>query len=134
MIYIDMLAACGSTKTNGRERRAEKTLIWVFAAFVVLWLPFFCVNFIYGLCGIEMLFSTADSPTCDVPPNVIVAFTWLGYVSSGVNPCIYTLLNRDFRSAFFHLITCRHGQLRRRARDLSMTSALSRFRRSVESR
>ena len=106
MVYLEMLASCGrSTKVNSRERRAEKTLIWVFAAFVALWLPFFCANLAYGACG-------GDGGPCDVPPRLFAAFTWLGYMSSGVNPCIYTLLNRDFRTAFRHLLMCRPSRLR----------------------
>lgn len=131
MVYIDMLASCGSTKTNGRERRAEKTLIWVFAAFVALWLPFFCANLAYGLCGFGFGGTGSDgTPTCDVPPTLFATFTWLGYLSSGVNPCIYTLLNRDFRSAFRYLITCRHGRLRRNpAGSMMVSSTSSRFAR-----
>jgi len=34
----------GVVKMHGRERRAGRTLIWVFAIFVALWLPFFCTN------------------------------------------------------------------------------------------
>jgi len=64
VVYINMLAVSGGTgrgrtgpgrfgsgtgmKINSRERRAERTLIWVFLAFVVLWLPFFCANLTYG--------------------------------------------------------------------------------------
>lgn len=102
MVYINMLASCGSAKVNGRERRAEKTLIWVFAAFVVLWLPFFCTNLIYGLCG----------EGCHIPGAVFQVFSWLGYLSSGVNPCIYTLLNHDFRNAFKNLLMCRRQKLK----------------------
>jgi len=106
MVYLEMLASCGrSMKVNGRERRAEKTLIWVFAAFVALWLPFFCANLAYGACG-------GDDGLCNVPPRLFAAFTWLGYMSSGVNPCIYTLLNRDFRAAFRHLLMCQPSRLR----------------------
>jgi len=86
----------GGIKINSRERRAERTLIWVFLAFVVLWLPFFCANLTYGLCR-----------TCEVPADVFAAFTWLGYLSSGVNPCIYTYLNSDFRQAFRNILACR---------------------------
>lgn len=113
VVYINMLATGGSRtvsaagnttsssgghliKVNSRERRAERTLIWVFVAFVVLWLPFFCTNLAYGLCE-----------SCRVPDGLFAAFTWLGYLSSGVNPCIYTYLNPDFRSAFRNIIACR---------------------------
>ena len=41
----------GVVKMHGRERRAGRTLIWVFAIFVALWLPFFCTNLAYGICG-----------------------------------------------------------------------------------
>ena len=82
-------------KFNSRERRAEKTLIWVFVCFVVLWLPFFCTNITYGICK-----------SCDIPTDLFHAFTWLGYISSGVNPCIYTFLNKDFRNAFKRILCC----------------------------
>ncbi|KAK2142076.1 hypothetical protein LSH36_999g00059 [Paralvinella palmiformis] len=95
MVYISMLASRGAIKINSRERRAERTLIWVFVSFVVLWLPFFSTNLTYGLCQ-----------SCDIPGEVFLVFTWLGYLSSGVNPCIYTLLNTDFRNAFLNILTC----------------------------
>lgn len=89
-------AASTAKKTAGRERRAERTLIYVFVCFVVFWLPFFCTNFLYGVCAV-----------CAAPEQVFLAFSWLGYASSGINPCIYTLLNRDFRRAFKNIATCR---------------------------
>lgn len=102
---------------------ADETLIWVFAAFVALWLPFFCANLAYGACG-------GDDGPCNVPPRLFAVFTWLGYMSSGVNPCIYTLLNRDFRAAFRHLLTCQLSKLR----TASSTRANSvRFTRSSSS-
>ena len=118
MVYLDMLASCGrSSKVNCRERRAEKTLIWVFAAFVALWLPFFCANLAYGACGVF-------DGRCDVPPDLFAAFTWLGYMSSGVNPCIYTLLNRDFRAAFRHLLMCRPSRLRAAANASTLAATM----------
>lgn len=117
MVYLEMLASCGrSFKVNSRERRAEKTLIWVFAAFVALWLPFFCANLAYGVCG-------GVDGLCNVPPRLFAAFTWLGYMSSGVNPCIYTLLNRDFRAAFRHLLMCQPSRLRA-ANSFTMATTL----------
>jgi len=138
----------GGAKMHGRERRAGRTLIWVFAIFVALWLPFFCTNLAYGVCGVRhdlasalvdnslrqstaattmstIAFdvvpdatdatnhSTSDlfggtSAGCNIPESVFIAFTWLGYLSSGVNPLVYTLLNHDFQNAFRTIITCRY--------------------------
>ena len=97
LTYFGMLSGRGMVKLNGRERRAEKTLIWVFVCFVVLWLPFFCTNLTYGFCR-----------TCEIPPELFLSFTWLGYISSGVNPCIYTFLNKDFRVAFKQILCRRY--------------------------
>lgn len=142
----------GTAKMHGRERRAGRTLIWVFAIFVALWLPFFCANLAYGLCGARLdaaaasgnqsspqpLAATATTETsttafelveksssdatnrsvsaafggdragCNIPESVFVAFTWLGYLSSGVNPLVYTILNQDFQNAFRAIIVCRY--------------------------
>lgn len=103
--YINILATrgMGMVKLNSRERRAERTLIWVFVCFVVLWLPFFCTNLTYGLCK-----------RCNIPGDLFLCFTWLGYISSGVNPCIYTFLNKDFRNAFKKIILCKPKELMRK--------------------
>lgn len=138
----------GAVKMHGRERRAGRTLIWVFAIFVALWLPFFCTNLAYGVCGVRHDHTTAsvgntsrqsattrttttvvfaivpestattnrstsdvfggNSAGCNIPESVFIAFTWLGYLSSGVNPLVYTLLNHDFQNAFRTIITCRY--------------------------
>ena len=132
VVYINMLTVSGRAspgragagrigsgvgmKINSRERRAERTLIWVFLAFVVLWLPFFCANLTYGLCR-----------SCQVPPSLFAVFTWLGYLSSGVNPCIYTYLNSDFRKAFRNILACRRlgSRSSRFAREYSWVFCLN---------
>ena len=50
----------GVVKMHSRERRAGRTLIWVFAIFVALWLPFFCTNLAYGLCGVRHAVDTTS--------------------------------------------------------------------------
>ena len=103
--YLAMLSGrAGLTKTSSRERRAERTLVWVFVVFVLLWMPFFVTNLTYGLCR-----------SCIVPGEVFTAFTWLGYISSGVNPAIYTVLNRDFRRAFRLILLCRRAHIGRKS-------------------
>lgn len=50
----------------------------------------------------------ASPGDCNIPESVFIAFTWLGYLSSGVNPLVYTILNHDFQNAFRTIITCRY--------------------------
>lgn len=58
-------------------------------AFLVCWTPFFVVHITRALC-----------PTCAVPPRLVSAVTWLGYVNSALNPVIYTIFNAEFRTVF----------------------------------
>lgn len=47
-----------------------------------------------------MHISRALCPTCAVPPRLVSAVTWLGYVNSALNPVIYTIFNAEFRTVF----------------------------------
>lgn len=58
-------------------------------AFLVCWTPFFVVHITRALC-----------PACAVPPQLVSAVTWLGYVNSALNPLIYTVFNAEFRTVF----------------------------------
>ncbi|VEN58456.1 unnamed protein product [Callosobruchus maculatus] len=78
------------------EQKASKVLGLVFFTFVLCWSPFFILNILFAAC-----------PDCDVPKNVVVTCLWLGYVSSTINPIIYTIFNRTFRAAFIRLLLCR---------------------------
>ncbi|XP_053566284.1 5-hydroxytryptamine receptor 2B [Bombina bombina] len=86
-----------SMQTITNEQRASKVLGIVFFLFVFMWCPFFITNVTSVLCE-----------KCD--PEVIKMlmeiFVWVGYVSSGVNPLVYTLFNKTFRDAFGRYITC----------------------------
>ncbi|XP_063373345.1 5-hydroxytryptamine receptor 2C isoform X2 [Cydia amplana] len=77
------------------EQKATKVLGLVFFTFVLCWAPFFLLNILFASC-----------PTCSVPDNVVNVCLWLGYVSSTINPIIYTIFNRTFRAAFLRLLCC----------------------------
>ena len=113
-----------SMQNLSNEQRASKVLGIVFLLFVVMWCPFFITNITSVLCT-----------SCDV--NVIARlmeiFVWVGYVSSGINPLVYTLFNKTFRQAFARYITCnysvwtnngpgRHPRVQHRGRGLTKIS------------
>ncbi|XP_034149621.1 5-hydroxytryptamine receptor 2B isoform X2 [Esox lucius] len=83
------------------EQRASKVLGIVFLLFVVMWCPFFITNVASVLCG---------SCNPDVIGRLMEIFVWVGYVSSGINPLVYTLFNKTFRQAFTRYITCDYGR------------------------
>lgn len=87
-----------SMQTLSNEQRASKVLGIVFLLFVVMWSPFFITNITSVLCA-----------SCDaVITRLMEIFVWVGYVSSGINPLVYTLFNKTFRQAFTRYITCNY--------------------------
>lgn len=81
------------------ERRASQVLGVVFFLFLVMWCPFFVTNILVATCKggcSKRLLRLTD------------IFVWLGYISSGVNPLIYTLFNKNYRHAFSHYLRCNY--------------------------
>ena len=62
------------------EYKAAKTIGLVIGAFLICWLPFFTVNIIRPWC-------------IDNCETIYIAFIWLGFVNSAINPFIYTFTN-----------------------------------------
>ena len=76
-----------------RDTKAVKTLGTLMGLFIVSWLPFFLMYLIMPFCS-----------NCHLPRRVESLITWLGYVNSLINPCIYAWLNKDFRLAFKRIL------------------------------
>ncbi|KAG7205906.1 hypothetical protein KM043_007835 [Ampulex compressa] len=92
------------------EQKASKVLGLVFFTFVLCWAPFFLLNIFFAAC-----------PTCSVPVHVVDTCLWLGYVSSTINPVIYTIFNKTFRAAFIRLLKCKCTRSARPPRYRSVT-------------
>uniref|UniRef100_A0A914EQ89 G-protein coupled receptors family 1 profile domain-containing protein n=1 Tax=Acrobeloides nanus TaxID=290746 RepID=A0A914EQ89_9BILA len=90
------------------EHKATRVLAVVFICFFICWTPFFIMNFTLAFCG----------ESCAVPPWVGSVFLWLGYISSTINPIIYTIFNRRFRQAFLRILRC---QCMHSIREYSLT-------------
>ena len=73
-------------------------LYYLIQRFVLCWAPFFLMNLVMALWP-----SSADY----IPERLVATCLWLGYVSSTINPLIYTVFNRTFKRVFIRLLRCR---------------------------
>lgn len=87
------------------EQKASKVLGVVFLLFVIMWCPFFVTNVMAVVCG-----SVCDE---DLVGGLMNVFVWVGYLSSAVNPFIYTLFNKTYRAAFARYMRCHYHEERR---------------------
>ncbi|XP_077393672.1 5-hydroxytryptamine receptor 2A-like [Festucalex cinctus] len=98
-------AAAASRRTVqsiSNEQKASKVLGVVFFLFVVMWCPFFVTNVLVAAC---------EAPACDgaLMGGLLNVFVWVGYLSSAVNPLVYTLFNQTYRAAFLRYLRCRYA-------------------------
>lgn len=66
-----------------------------------MWCPFFITNVTFVLCR--------GSCNESVLHELLNVFVWVGYISSGVNPLVYTLFNKTYRRAFCNYIRCQYN-------------------------
>jgi len=90
------------------EQKAVKVLGVVFVIFVIAWFPFCILNLLQAVCK-----------RCSINGNILNGFVWLGYVSSTINPLVYTIFNRNFRLKFIQLLKCQCLYATTRHRQLS---------------
>ncbi|MEQ2247984.1 hypothetical protein ILYODFUR_014724 [Ilyodon furcidens] len=119
------------TGENGRRRQVIKMLSIVVAVFGVCWAPF----------HIERLLWSSVSQWTDVMHNVYQYVHILSgiffYLSSAVNPIIYSLLSTRFRECFRELV-CSHAESNSSVRDsppfpkILLDSSISRSRTEYE--
>lgn len=97
------------------ERKATKVLGIVFFSFFICWAPFFTHNIITAACG--------DKCEKHDPAPMATIFMWLGYLSSTINPLIYTVFNSTFRRTFVKLILLRQRCCQRKRSSASSSSS-----------
>ncbi|CAB3398033.1 unnamed protein product [Caenorhabditis bovis] len=82
-----------------RESRATRVVAAILMAFLICWIPYFCVSVVRGvLMGFQI--NTDNS----IHLQLFVFTSWLGYAHSCFNPVIYMCLNKNFRSTMKRLI------------------------------
>ena len=87
-------------KKAGKERKALKTIALLLVTFAVCWIPLG----IYDI--VETIFPGSFSISW------LIAFYWMGYANSMLNPLCYAAGNRQFRESLRKLLTCRKKILR----------------------
>ncbi|CAF1303038.1 unnamed protein product [Adineta ricciae] len=88
------------------NQKAIRTLGVILGTFIVCWLPFMSFAIIKPLYErITSLTSTARP--LNAPRWVDSVLLWIGYLSSMLNPIIYSKFNREFRTPFREIICCR---------------------------
>ncbi|XP_062850389.1 5-hydroxytryptamine (serotonin) receptor 2C, G protein-coupled-like 1 [Trichomycterus rosablanca] len=94
----------GMMQAIKNERRASKVLGIVFFLFMFMWCPFFITNVLFVLCH----------KACNklLLGELLNVFVWVGYISSGVNPLVYTLFNKTYRRAFSSYMRCQYSRAR----------------------
>ncbi|CAF1462194.1 unnamed protein product [Rotaria magnacalcarata] len=109
---ITLIPSLASARTKSsvvrNEQKAVKVLGVVFVIFVIAWFPFCIMNLLQGVCK-----------RCSINTNILNGFVWLGYVSSSINPVVYTIFNRNFRLKFITLLKCQCLYQRNRQKQLS---------------
>ena len=115
---LTMIGNLSSTRSKSsairNERKAVKVLGVVFVIFVIAWFPFCITNLLQAICK-----------KCSINPNLLNSFVWLGYVSSAINPIVYTIFNRNFRRKFLALLQCQCFTDNDRQRHLSLYRSYS---------
>ncbi|VDL81052.1 unnamed protein product [Nippostrongylus brasiliensis] len=82
-----------------RESRATRVVAAILIAFLICWIPYFCVSVIRGIAmGFAMNINT------QLHLQLYLMTSWLGYAHSCFNPVIYMCLNKNFRSTMRRLV------------------------------
>ncbi|CAJ0579334.1 unnamed protein product, partial [Mesorhabditis spiculigera] len=86
-----------------RESRATRVVAAILMAFLICWLPFFCLSVYRGiLVGFRVHISR------EWHTQLYVATSWLGYAHSCFNPVIYMCLNKNFRATLRRMLSVQH--------------------------
>lgn len=127
--FIQAKAVASLDPTKGkrhilRELKATKTIAVVIGGFIVCWLPFFII-IVMSLWCVHCFDPFITNRALSYAIRITFIFV-LPVMNSSLNPLIYTLFNKEFRSAFSRMLCRNKGASRSDAMDeVSVTEATS---------
>ncbi|VDK51333.1 unnamed protein product [Gongylonema pulchrum] len=88
-----------------RETRATRVVAAILVAFLICWIPYFCITVYRGICtGLSIPVNKR------LHVSLFMVSSWLGYAHSCFNPIIYTCLNKSFRRTIRRMFCCCRGR------------------------
>ena len=88
-----------SNRANAEKskRKVVRLLVTVCVFFALCWFPLY-VNHYFWYVRHDQIHL--------LPKEVEVIFTWLSHANSAINPCLYVVLNSEFRKKLFATLVC----------------------------
>ena len=81
---------------NVEEVKVARTILVIVVFFNLCWIPILTIDFLDTIFQ-RWIF----------PPEAYMAYTFLGAISSALNPFIYGVLNKSFRMNYLNVLRCR---------------------------
>ena len=81
---------------NVEEVKVARTILVIVVFFNLCWIPILTIDFLDTIFQ-RWIF----------PPEAYIAYTFLGAISSALNPFIYGVLNKSFRKNYLNVLRCR---------------------------
>ena len=79
------------------KRKVVRLLVIICVVFALCWFPVYVNHYFWYV---------RPDQAHTLPTEVRFVFNWLAHANSAINPCIYILLNNDFRKEFFATLAC----------------------------
>ena len=79
------------------KRRVVRLLMTVCVVFALCWFPIYVNHYFWYV---------RPDQNHLLPRKVMFVFSWLAHANSAINPCLYVLLNSEFRRKIFATLVC----------------------------